>query len=226
MHDIPKSLRAHIPINLAVFTSLAPVKEMQLLDPRAGYFYGTEADWHTDANTRGSHPNAMRCLDSGGGLLLYYGLDFHTSLLWFDEAWVIPWDLNPIHFRYMWWNEDGLAIIEAVPASRLWEEVIQAPDGPIIAGLFRVRLGGLLPGCPSGVLLLVPRGPVVPLVLRLAVDMAAAHVARDLIWVERREPLRAFGDATVVARLAVGILFLERGHRSRSERCGRVDDGM
>ena len=50
----------------AVFNSLVETPEMVLTDPRAGFFNCVDTGWHTDANTRGSHPNAVRLLDAGG----------------------------------------------------------------------------------------------------------------------------------------------------------------
>ena len=139
-HFIPSSHRPCTELIAAVLQSLAATPDMQLLEPRVGFFRGIAADWHSDANTRGSHPNAMRCLDPGGGLLLYTGVDFHCSLLWFEEQWVVPWDINPVDFRYMGWDAEGTAVIHTVEATRFWQQVVAAPDGPIVAGLLEVAI--------------------------------------------------------------------------------------
>jgi hypothetical protein len=88
----------------------------------------------------------MRCLDEGGGLMIYLGVDFHCSLLWFNEQWVIPWDLNPMDFRYMAWDDDGDAAIHVTPVDDFWSQVVAAPDGPIMGGSLEVAVIDLKSG--------------------------------------------------------------------------------
>ena len=52
--------KPHRELLQAVFDSLVETPEMVLTDPRAGFFNCVNTGWHTDANTCGSHPNAMR----------------------------------------------------------------------------------------------------------------------------------------------------------------------
>ena len=47
-----------------LFLSAAATPGMVLINPRMGAMRGLTSGFHTDANTRGAHPNAMRCLES------------------------------------------------------------------------------------------------------------------------------------------------------------------
>ena len=127
--------KPHRELLAAVFQSLASTPEMQLISPRVGFISGVETGWHSDANTRGAHPNAMRPLETGGGLLLYHGVQFRCSLMWFDTQLVIPLDINMVEFRYVSWPGDGqLAVISSVPSSEFWDKIVFAPDGPLVVG--------------------------------------------------------------------------------------------
>ena len=130
-----KSHRPYRELIHAVLQSTAGSCDFQLISPRVGFFYGVDTGWHSDANTRGAHPNALRTLDDGGALRIYKGVDFRCSLLNFREDVILPLDLNPYHFRYIQWDgagSDGSAYIVTEPAQVFWEEVVAA--GPKVIG--------------------------------------------------------------------------------------------
>ena len=83
-----KTHKPHRRIIQAVCASLKTEPRMQLIMPRVGFFKGVITGYHTDANPRGAHPNAMRPLDPGGGLWIYYGLDFRCSMIRFRGDFV------------------------------------------------------------------------------------------------------------------------------------------
>ena len=120
------------------FASLASSPTMVLIHPRLGIMRGGTAKWHTDPNPRGAHPNAVRPVGTGFGILIYRAVDFRCSFVWFHNNWVIPLDLSPFYFRYVWLDpesqKEGSAMIVQVDASRFWEEVVHSPDGPIVLG--------------------------------------------------------------------------------------------
>ena len=74
-----KTTKPLVPFIHALFDSLSECTEMQLINARFGAFKGVVSLMHTDANSRGTHPNAMRCLDAGGGLQIFYGVSFRCS---------------------------------------------------------------------------------------------------------------------------------------------------
>ena len=82
------STRPHTTFLQNLFYLLAAMSDMVLINPRAGIMRGLKSNMHTDANTRGAHPNAMRCLDAGGGLrAMRYGMS--TGMLWKPESFLI-----------------------------------------------------------------------------------------------------------------------------------------
>jgi hypothetical protein len=144
---LPLSHRPYTDVIAAVLKSLLFTPNMVLIQPRIGAFVGVETDWHTDANTRGAHPNAMRPLDVGGGCLLYMGCPFRCSRIHFDGLKVITLDLSPLSFRYVHW-EEGSAYIQEVEASRFWSEVVWAPGGPRVIGSIGCCILSMKKGVP------------------------------------------------------------------------------
>ena len=124
----------------AVFTSLATTFAMQLINPRVGLFQGASTAWHVDSNPRGAHPNALRPLERGFGVELYNGVQFRCSLLLWKDTYIIPLDLNPISFRYIWWpgssagggGGNGGAEIYTADPSEFWDGIVAA--GPVVVG--------------------------------------------------------------------------------------------
>ena len=106
------STKPHTTFLQQLFFSLAATEDMLLINPRAGLMRGLKSNRHTDANTRGSHPNAMRCLDAGGGLLLDKRISFRCSLVNWKGATVLPLDLNTVHFRWVEWDAKEMPRIE------------------------------------------------------------------------------------------------------------------
>ena len=134
----------------AVFDSLVETPEMVLIDPRAGFFNCVDTGWHTDANTRGSHPNAVRLLDAGGFIRIYQGVNFRCSLINFKGQVVLPLDLNMVYFRYIIADEHGGAAMVEVSATDFWELVVKL--GPSVVGhtgacIVNIKEGQLLT-CP------------------------------------------------------------------------------
>ena len=120
--------KEHVPQNTKAWTPLLIALVLSLSDTLySGYWSrfsancGHTTGWHVDNNTRGSQPAAMLTLDPGGGLLLCKSISFRCSLIWFNGSLVVPWALDCVHFRYMHWDNEGLASIEHVDASIFWE---------------------------------------------------------------------------------------------------------
>ena len=132
------SHRKHRMLIRMAFESLASTKDMVLINPRCGFFRGCLATWHTDANPRGAHPNAVRPADTGFGILIYHGVDFRCSVIEFDGLLCIPLDINAVTFRYVWLDpgskKTGRAAIGEASATSFWEKVVHAPDGPRVIG--------------------------------------------------------------------------------------------
>ena len=103
-----------------LFMSLAATPDMALINPRAGLMRGLRAGMHTDANTRGAHPNAMRCLDVGGGLRLDRRISFRCSLVTWKGTIILPLDLNPHHFRWVQWDGEEMPAIKILGAEVYW----------------------------------------------------------------------------------------------------------
>ena len=117
---IAKNMKAWTPLLIALMLSLSDTLY-------SGYWSrfsancGHTTGWHVDNNTRGAQPAAMLVLDPGGGLLLCKSISFRCSLIWLDGCLVVPWALDCIHFRYMEWDQDGVATIEQVEAAVFWK---------------------------------------------------------------------------------------------------------
>ena len=142
-----KSSAKHRELIRAIFESLAATPAMQLINPRVGLFQGASTAWHVDSNSRGAHPNAVRPLDPGFGLEVYNGVDFRCSLLLWEGIYIIPLDLNPMGFRYIWWPvSSGPAEIATTAASDFWEGIVEA--GPVVVGLLLCSIINFAQGTP------------------------------------------------------------------------------
>lgn len=150
-NHIGKEATKHKALLRAIFESTVTTVDMVLIEPRIGLFRGVSTGYHTDANPRGAHPNAVRPLAKGFGLHLYMGVDFRCSLVEWKGKYVIPLDLNPVHFRWIQWQEDGTATIEVDKASVFWEVWVKEPEinvvGSIGCSVISMR-GGYPTTCP------------------------------------------------------------------------------
>ena len=115
------STKPHTTFLQNLFCSLAMTPDMVLINPRAGIMRGLKSAMHTDANTRGAHPNAMRCLDEGGGLRIDRRISFRCSLVYWKGATILPLDLNPVHFRWVEWDA------EEVPKIKVRKRALPTP---------------------------------------------------------------------------------------------------
>ena len=129
------STRPHTTFLQNLFLSLAATSDMVLINPRAGVMRGLKSNWHTDANTRGAHPNAMRCLDAGGGLHIDRRISFRCSLVYWKGAIILPLDLNPVHFRWVEWDAKEVPRIEVHPSQpTIFPTLTPAPPPPQTLG--------------------------------------------------------------------------------------------
>ena len=178
-HTLPKSARKLSDLMGAVIKSLMDTPTMVCIDSRVGAFEGVTSGWHTDANPRGAHPNAMRPIDKGGGVVVYRGCPFRCTLVLFRGTPIIPLDLNPMDFRYMVWRTSK-ATIETKDAACFWSEVVHASGGPVVLGY----IGGSVLSMSKGHPLLCPLDyqdirstskELVPLTLSNALISATLH---------------------------------------------------
>jgi len=110
---VPQTCRPYIPLLKNLIASTAD-RAFPSFWPRLSANVGHATTWHSDGNTRGGHPNAHRALDPGGWIRICKAIEFRCSMLLWEGKYVVPWDLDSTHFRYMEWTE-GVATIQEAP---------------------------------------------------------------------------------------------------------------